>query len=137
MNDKLKSTIRQIMLDTVMFDTYGRNEDGDFIPINWEESPLLNKAVDQIAESVLNQSIIDQALSSLTKDGQPVGTMQCNGCGYIEAYQPKDVTAEDFKKGGKSVVEKGKKHFAEQGWKTSWGYDLCPECVKKKENERP
>src|SRR5438094_391653 len=36
-------------------------------------------------------------------DGKPVGFMECNRCGYTEAFQPTDVTAEQIGKEDKTV----------------------------------
>src|SRR5690348_8332886 len=127
----IKSTIRQILLETVMFDTYSRTSDDEFVPIGWEESPLLDEAVERIVQTVRKENVVNQALASLTKDGKPLGMMQCNGCGYVEAYQPTDVTPEEFQAESKAAIMKTKEHFANKGWQTSWGYDLCPECAKE------
>lgn len=50
LHSKTERRIRNILLQTIMFDTYMRDEDGDFVPIRWEESPLLDQAVDRISE---------------------------------------------------------------------------------------
>lgn len=70
-------------------------------------------------------------MDELAKDGKPVGFMQCNNCGYVVAYHPTDVTAEQMEQEGKETIMRLKEHFRELGWQTSWGYDLCPECVQE------
>lgn len=93
---------------------------------------LLNVLLNEVAEHEMSPDIMRQIMVGLAKEGKPVGHMQCNACGYVEAYSPTDVTTEEFQKNGKATIQKMKEHFANNGWKTSWGYDLCLECAKTK-----
>lgn len=79
--------------------------------------------------------LMKQLMDELSKDGKPVGYMQCNNCGLVSAFHPTDVTAEQLEKEGKATIMRMKEYFKEQGWVTAWGFDLCPECVKAKGTE--
>jgi len=60
--------------------------------------------------------------------------MRCDRCGFIDdSYHP-DLSQFDMVEETKRVIEFVKRHFREQGWVTSWGYDLCPNCVKEMQN---
>jgi hypothetical protein len=82
---------------------------------------------------VMADDLMQRLMEQLSKDGKPVGFMECNNCGYVEAYQPTGVTVEQLEKEGQQTIKRLKQHFEDKGRQTSGGYDLCPECVKNKE----
>lgn len=54
--------------------------------------------------------------------------MMCNVCGRTEQYSPY-LTEEMIKQMPKAVIEDVKVYFEDAGWKTSWGHDVCPDCL--------
>lgn len=68
-------------------------------------------------------------------EGMKIAFMTCNGCNKQEFASKGFV---DFNLRGmienpKKIMKLLKQYFRDQGWSCSWGYDLCPACVRSKD----
>jgi hypothetical protein len=59
--------------------------------------------------------------------------MICDGCGFEDDSFHPVIDVEEMKADPAVVLMDVKTYFQDQGWEISLGYDLCPNCVHKKE----
>ncbi len=62
------------------------------------------------------------------------GVMMCDRCGKVEQMQvrnqPENMSVEEAKTFVRDMHYAAKHWYAQQGWSTSAGRDLCPDCCK-------
>jgi hypothetical protein len=73
-------------------------------------------------------------------DGTGIAHITCDRCGVSvrDVFRPGTkwaIVMNKVQDEPRSAILTMKEYYKERGWKISWGYDLCPECVEKTWND--